>query len=522
MIYRYKTEPYEHQRRETEYQIKWLCSGKAYGALLMGIGSGKTKTAIDIATYLYDQGRIDSVLLVAPNGIQNQWADTQIPLHSAETTATLVWNNSKSKKFRKEFNDFLEDFRFRWLCVNVDRFSSLENKEVLAKFIRYVKNNKTLIILDESTTIKNPSSTRSKVLCSLGEMAEYRYILTGSAVTNSPFDLYAQIEFLRKGFWNTSYFMFKKRYGLMVSEDRYDRPLSAKEMLIINTCLRKGMPKDEIIKRVCVQDSVVDYIDKNPGLKLPYRNIEELKKKIVPFSSIVKTEDCVDLPDAMYQEANIDMNGEQRKVYDDLVRNMMAECEGQELEVTHKLTLLMRLQQVAGGFFPGENECTLIGKSNSKVDFIVKDLEEVGDMKCIIWSRFRAECMELEKCLSKAYPYKIIERYDGSRTSDEKRDVVRRAQSGEVDILIMNPQSGAMGLNLQEHFFRNYFFSNHFSLTLREQAEGRTHRMGARRKAQFIDLVSKDTVDKKVISILKSKQDLSNYFKTKDLKDFVK
>ena len=99
------------------------------------------------------------------------------------------------------------------LIMNVDAFSTSKGVEFAAKFLRC---HRTMMAIDESTTIKNPDAKRSKHICSLGQYAKYKRILTGSPVTKSPLDLYKQCEFLDP--WlldHASYYSFRTRYAIM-------------------------------------------------------------------------------------------------------------------------------------------------------------------------------------------------------------------------------------------------------------------------------------------------------------------
>jgi SNF2 family DNA or RNA helicase len=496
---------------------------------------GKTKSMIDIANYLFENGKINAVLLIAPMGIQSQWLESQVPVHSHVDTVDCLWQNSTSKKYKEALNNFIfgdANGKLKWFYVNVDRFSAAGNKEALSYFVNYMMEHKVLIIVDESTIIKNGSANRTKVISALGKRAKYRYILTGSPVTQSPYDLYSMCEFLRPGLFGCSLFVFQHRYGLMVQDrnpatgGKFNRLMNEKDFAIAKALLRKGMSIEEVALKIGASESVVRYLDENIGAKSPYRNLDKLKEIIMPFSSIVRKADCLDLPEKVYTQHVVEMSPEQKKIYSDLKTKMLAECDGQELRVTHKLTLLLRLQQVSGGFFPVNDpeeapRAELIGKSNVKIEFIKHDLEEAGDLKCIIWSRFRAEIAMLESELRKEFPGKRVERYDGSKTSDEKDEIRIAAQAGEVDILIMNQQSGSRGLNLQDHFHLHYYFSNHPSLEYREQGEDRSHRMGLKCSVQYKDIICKDTVDAKIFDTLHNHKDLSEYFKTADLREFL-
>ena len=103
---------------------------------------------------------------------------------------------------------FKSDYDLHILIMNVEAFSTKKGLEFAAKFMSC---HKTLMAVDESTTIKTPTAKRTKSICTLGKHAKYRRILTGSPVTKSPLDLYTQCGFLDEellGFG--SFYSFRK------------------------------------------------------------------------------------------------------------------------------------------------------------------------------------------------------------------------------------------------------------------------------------------------------------------------
>ena len=161
--------------------------------------------------------------------------------------------------------------------MNVDAFSTEKGVEFAAKFLRC---HRTLMAIDESTTIKNPDAKRSRNICSLGRHAKYRRILTGSPITKSPLDLYKQCEFLDEGLLDfTSYLAFRTRYAIM---------------------------------------STMRLPTHNAQIVVGYKNLAELSEKITTFSDRVLKEDCLDLPDYTYQKRIIQLSKEQQKLYDQM------------------------------------------------------------------------------------------------------------------------------------------------------------------------------------------------------------
>ena len=184
MKYKFKTPPYAHQL--TALEKSWQKDEYGY---FMEMGTGKSKVLIDNVAMLYDKGRINAALIISPKGVYRNWLSQEIPTHmpSHIDHKTVLWTALTSKTKDKEYQTILKtDFDLHILLMNVEALSTKKGVEFAAKFLRC---HKALMAVDESTTIKNPQAKRTKSILTLGKMAKYRRILTGSPVTKSPLDL---------------------------------------------------------------------------------------------------------------------------------------------------------------------------------------------------------------------------------------------------------------------------------------------------------------------------------------------
>ena len=191
MNYKFKTKPYQHQLKALE--LSWE---KSYFAYFMEMGTGKSKVLLDNIAMLYDQGKINGALIVAPKGVIGTWYNQEIPTHLADhiEKVTVLWQANITKgQSRKLGNLFKTGEELHILIMNVEAFSTRKGVDFAAKFLSC---HNSLMAIDESTTIKNPDAKRTKSICKLSSYTKYRRILTGSPVTKSPLDLYKQCEFL--------------------------------------------------------------------------------------------------------------------------------------------------------------------------------------------------------------------------------------------------------------------------------------------------------------------------------------
>ena len=190
MDYRFKTKPFQHQL--DALKRSW---NKEVWALFMEMGTGKTKVCIDNIAILYDKGKINSALIIVPNGIKRNWRN-ELNIHMADhiNYRVGVWSASPKKEEKKELEQLsvmADDLTI--LIMNVEALSTVRGRDFARSFLL---RNQAMCVVDESTTIKNHAAQRTKNIIKMSELAKYRRIMTGSPVTKSPLDLFSQIQFL--------------------------------------------------------------------------------------------------------------------------------------------------------------------------------------------------------------------------------------------------------------------------------------------------------------------------------------
>ena len=312
MKYKFKTEPYAHQLKALE--LSW---DKSYFAYFMEMGTGKSKVLIDNLAMLYDAGKINGVLIVAPKGVYKNWYDSEIPTHMPDHVehTDVLWQAMINQKQQRELDKLFtpgEDLHI--LIMNVEAFSTKKGVEFAAKFLRC---HRTMMAIDESTTIKNPDAKRTKHICSLGEYAGYKRILTGSPVTKSPLDLYKQCEFLKKELLgHTSYYTFRTRYAKM---------------------------------------KTANFGGRSVQIVTGYQHLAELSEKLKPFSYRVLKDDCLDLPKKTFMKRIVQLTPDQKKIYLQMKQLALAQMDGKIMTTATVLTQLMRLQQITCGHFTADD-----------------------------------------------------------------------------------------------------------------------------------------------------------------------
>ena len=225
MNYKFKTKPYAHQL--TALEKSW---NKETFAYFMEMGTGKTKVLLDNAAMLYDKGKINGVLIVAPKGVIGTWHNQEIPAHLPDhiENVVILWQANITKKQQEKLDSLFEsDVSLHILIMNVEAFSTDKGRVFADKFLNC---HETLMVIDESTTIKTPTAKRTKSIIHLSQKAKYRRIMTGSPVTKNPLDLFSQCQFLDPWLLDfTSYYAFRNRYAEMKTIN-----VSGRQVQIVN------------------------------------------------------------------------------------------------------------------------------------------------------------------------------------------------------------------------------------------------------------------------------------------------
>ena len=317
--YQYGTEPFAHQRRVFEATAE-----REHFAILWEQGCGKTKPVIDTACYLYEADRIDGTLVVAPPGVERNWASDELPTHLhlrlVDRCGWMVWKTASAgtQWHARRFEALLAYKHLAWLCISYSAFMSARGKRAVWRFLQ---RRRTLYVLDESDDIKTPSAKRTRSILASGKYAPYRRILTGTPA-DKPFDLYSQLRFLDPGVWRrgglASYAAFKHHYGVWLTKEE----------------VRRNLGYDPGYDRL-----------------LGHKNLEELSETLASYSDRLLKQQVFDLPPKLYTKRHFDLTPRQRALYDQLREELEIELrDGRIVDGNLAITRLLRLQQITCGY----------------------------------------------------------------------------------------------------------------------------------------------------------------------------
>ena len=476
MNYKFKTEPYQHQL--TALEKSW---NKETFVYFMEMGTGKTKVLIDNMAMLYDKGKIDGALIVAPKGVISTWCAQEIPAHLARHIEynSVLWQANINQKQKNKLDTLFETGEeLHILVMNVEALSTDKGRLFAAKFLRA---HKSMMVVDESTTIKNPKAKRTKNILDLSKLSKYRRILTGSPVTKNPLDLFSQCEFLDPYLLNfASYYAFRNRYAEM--------------------------------RQVNIAGRMINLVS-------GFKNLDELSELLKPFSYRVLKEDCLDLPPKIYMKRTIALTKEQEKIYEQMRKEALATLNGKTVTTMNALTQLMRLHQITCGHFAADDG-TIQEVKNNRLDELMDVLDEV-EGKVIIWAHYQYDIKRIIKEIKKVYGPGSVVDYYGLTPQDKRQTNRERFQKPNgTRFLVGTPQTGGYGITLtQAHTV--IYYSNGYDLEKRLQSEDRAHRIGQKKAVTYVDLIAEDTVDNKIVKALRKKVNIASEVMGEELKAWI-
>jgi hypothetical protein len=493
--YLYKTTPFEHQARA------FLRSrDELYFALLMEMGTGKTKVVIDTAAWLFAKREIRMLIVVAPKGVHRNWITKELPVHMPEWVdyRAVDWQVNGTKRGDRQLDDVCwgtEHKGLRVVVFNTEAFSANGKTCRARKLVERLCNSMACMIsVDESTRIKSPSALCTKNLLFLGKRARYRRIMTGLPVTKWPLDVYSQFLFLSPdclGYDN--HWVFKHQYAEWSKERNWKA-------------------------------------DKDFEKLVGYKNLDELVANIDRHSFRVTKRECLDLPPKMYVVRPVEMTAEQATWYERLRKAVKLEFEGGTMTMAIMLVRMLRLQQVLGGWVTNDNGETLSLferlRDNPRIAEMLAAIEETSG-KVIVWARFKHEVRAISAALRHVYGTNDVVEYYGETSDADRAEAVARFQGeraivegGQVvrvdavppaeqaRFFVGNQECAGIGLTLTMCDTMIYY-SNTYNLEDRLQSEDRAHRIGLTHPVTYVDFEVAGTIDTNIIESLAAKFDIA-------------
>ena len=320
-----------------------------------------------------------------------------------------------------------------------------------------------LIIADEGHRLKDGTSRQSKAMHRLGDKADYRLLLTGTAITNKELDIYSEYRFTAPQVFGRSFYAFRGRYFTMGGYGGYV-PIFKKEMM------------------------------------------EDFLKRLHSIAFRVRKDECLDLPAITEEVRIVDLEPKALRLYSEIEDESYAELKNSEVTALNILTRILRLSQITGGHLTDDehaNHAVSTAKLEALSDII--DTMQEENRKLVVMARFTAELDDIGALLQKRkIGYSIVR--GGIKDRDEQ---VRRFQEDEdCRVFIGQIQAAGMGLTLTAASTM-VFFSLDYNMANFDQAKARIHRVSQTENCHYVYLCCRGTIDNKVLRTLRDKVDLA-------------
>ena len=458
----FKTKPYEHQLQAFERS-----KDEPFFGLFAEMGLGKTKITIDNFNYLYDKGEVQAMVVIAPKSVYLNWYK-EVEIHFNKEEYIIAHYSAQLRKAERQALAYATNHLRpvpTIVLMNIESISTTKGFKAIDEVMRL---KKTMMVIDESSTIKGYKSKRTTHCIALRGLARYRRILTGTPNPHSPLDFYSQLEFLNKGLsGSVNYHAFMYTY---------------------------------------CEVQMVELGPNRPSYRkiTGYQNLERLQNIIEPVCVRMLKKDCLDLPEKIYKSRYVDMTKEQRVNYENLRDLAIIEHKKGELTVQSALSTLAKCHQISSGFVKLDNG-EVAHFDNAKIKELDMILDEIDiKSKIIIWTAFREDLFAVEKLIKEKYDSSIHPplTYYADTSQDERQEAIRLFQNvPNAKTFISTVQCGSRGITLTEAEYVIYF-SNMNNLEHRLQSEDRAHRIGQKKNVTYIDIIANCEVDKRVKSNL--------------------
>ena len=463
---------FEPLKWQTNALIKFQQSKLNNFILLAEVGTGKTFTAISMLRLIQERIGHSKILILCPGVVINNWR-SEIRKFSFPNDFPVIHTLDVSAKRSTKMKPIAQ---FKEKCVVVTNYETMDQPAVYRLLEDWAPD---IIVCDEIHRIKSYQSKRAQKVVVLGSKALYRLGLTGTAILNSPMDVFMQWNFLDQGeSFGKSFFNFRRRYFYDANESWSNR--------------QNHFPDWKPVPNMMAE--ITDKINRN-SIK------------------VVKSE-CLDLPPFVSETIKLKMSDDQEKAYNQMHRDFVAFIEtdsGSQAAVANiALTKGLRLMQIASGFVSTDTGESFSFKENPKMTALDEILDTYPDDKVIIWCSFRQNYMDISRLLTDRKEKFVL--ITGEQDAKEKQASIDAFQNDpEVKRVIANRKAGGIGVNLTAAAL-SVVISRNFSLEEEIQAQGRNYRNGSQihDKITEINLVMQDTIEERVVEALQNKQKIAD------------
>ena len=470
MYIAFKTEQLTHQKL-----IYDKTKNEPFWAYFLDMGTGKTKLTLDVIYYQYAVNNLRYLIILCNRGCYLNFED-QFKEHYSGEYIIGVYSSSSNKKQLDLVDYILQGGNKDKLNVLLCTINTLSSKDKTLRLINFAKKYGAGCVIDESSSIKNPKALMTKGAIFLGKHCTFRRVLTGSPCDNSPLNVWSQFEFLQPGCLGfENYYVFRSRYAILF-------PFSIGTKGVIN--IVKG-----------------------------YRDMDDLRLRMSKYASFVSKQECVDLPEKIYTTRYITLTTEQKEAYDNIKHNLIHNTDKGICATQYIISQIVKLRQICNGFLVLNNSKVEVFK-NDKINILNEISGELDNG--IIWCEYVRQIKTVYDIFKNDRAFC----YYGVSTTAEREFIKNNCNSDKIKWIISNPQSGGYGNNWAK-FHNVIYLSSGFDLEKRRQSEDRCHRLGQKHNVTYIDIVAKNTIEEKILNVLKKKKELSLSLIVSNIKEYI-
>lgn len=480
MLYRPQKPPYPHQIEALD-----RLRGREAFALLMAMRTGKTKVALDDWGRLVEEGKVNNLLVIAPKGVYRTWV-TAIEEHLSHDLLPHIrihiWKSGAGNRMRNAFMQ--EHDHPKILLMNIEAISSTQDARILCGI--FLRQAPCMLVIDESTTIKNHRAKRTKRVLEMAHLASYRRILSGLPTPRSPLDIFCQFHFLSPNiFPQKNFYTFRNRYAIMQK---------------MNFGGRRGV------------DIVV-----------AYRDVEDIHRRIDPHSFRIPFRP--DIP-STYTIREVPLTKEQERMYKEFLANATVQLEsGDYVTATIVIVQILRLHQILCGHTKDEtNRIHLIPENRTKQ--LLEILEDYNG-KAVIWCSYDHDVRKVSEAIVMEYTEEgkelnvdIVARFWGGNESTRELEERQFKTNPNCRFMVATPSAGGMGRTWDCADLVIYYSSLN-NLEHREQSEQRVQGIGKKRQVDYIDLIVPNTVETKILDALRRKINMASVINGDNFREWL-
>jgi len=434
-----------------EHQARAVMLGSLFDSYAFFMETGTGKTLVAIR--LIEHWNCKTLVIAPLSTLEKVWE--QEFKKWSELRVVNLWNNLKA------VNDDYDVY-----VINYEQFKKLHKDKNVA-----IEERFSAIIIDESSKLKNNKSQITKTVLEYKEKIKHRVCLTGTPAPNNLMEYWGQMAFINSELLSDNFYKFRNIYFFSTGYDglMYKPMAGAKEAIM-----------DKVSQQA--------------------------------FS--IRKEDCLDLPERVFEERIIYMDPPQARAYEEMFKDNVMQFKEHTTIGTNELAKLMKLRQVTAGFTITTQDMPVL-ISNTKITALKELLEEIPEEKqVIIWCQFH---WEIER-LKKEFGDTAVTLY-GALPQREKNENIQTFLDGKARLLIGHPKSGGMGLNFQKNSNFMIWFSLSYSQEEFSQACDRIYRSGQVNKCTYFILLARKkgiegtkgrTIDEIIYKVVLRKASLMN------------